>query len=72
MYNEAGHDHLNLDEFETRFVMQIFRFYCPASWSCDLMLVMYCMEALFQVTKKELLFYQESIINDTGGDPLRQ
>ena len=31
MYYEAGHDHLNLGEFETRFVMQIFRFYCPAA-----------------------------------------
>ena len=69
MYYEAGHDHLNLDEFETRFVMQIFRFYCPASWSGDLMLVMYCrvycMEAFSQVTRKEL------IINDTGSDPFR-
>ena len=49
-------------EFEARFVMQIFRFYCPASWSLDLMLGMYCMEALSQVTRKEL----------TGNDPFRQ
>ena len=56
MYYEEGHDHLNLGEFETRFVMQIFRFYYPASWSRDLLLVMYCMEALSQVTRKELLF----------------
>ena len=62
MYYEAGHDYLNLGEFETRFVLQIFRFYCPASWSRDLMLVMHCMEALSQVTRKEL----------TGYDPLRQ
>ena len=46
MYYGAGHDHLNLGEFETRYVMQIFRFYRPASWSRDLMLVMYCIEAL--------------------------
>ena len=57
---------LNLGEFETRFVMQIFRFYCPAAWSRDLMLVMYCMEALSQVTRKE------PIINDTGYDPQRK
>ena len=56
MYYETGHDHLNLGEFETRFVMQIFRFYCPASWLRDLMSIMYCMEALSQVTRKELLF----------------
>ena len=62
MYYEAGHDHLNLGEFETRFAMQIFWFYCPASWSRDLMLIMYCMEALSQVTRKEL----------TGYNPLRQ
>ena len=54
--------HSTLGEFETRFVMQIFRFYCPASLSRDLKLVMYCMEALSQVTRKEL----------TGYDPLRQ
>ena len=45
-----------LGEFETRFVMQMFRFYCPASRSSDLIMVMYCMEALSQVTRKELLF----------------
>ena len=52
MYYEAGHDHLNLGEFEPRFVMLIFRFYCSASWSRDLMLVMYyrdCMDTLCQV-----------------------
>ena len=27
---------------------------CPASWSRDLMLVMYCVKALFQVTRKDL------------------
>ena len=72
MYHEAGHDHLNLGEFETRFVIQIFRFLLPRLL-VTLPHVGYVLYGgALSSHQKGTSFYQESIINDTGYDPLRQ
>ena len=65
------HDHLNLGEFETRFVMQIFRFICPVfvTWP-HVGYVLY--GGALSSHQKGFSFYQESIINDPSYDPLRQ